>query len=233
MIDGKRVLLVVCLVLTPVFASTNSHMSFHIYIDNVSPYYTFFTGLSLIEDINQEFSCSAHWVDDVRLSDYKIEWDHGGVSTNTTTYSIIDGWSNYTTTFNSADEGDVISYRIHASDSRLNWNHTTYRSVTVSSIKPENTLLEQDNASPIIGDNVEITSYWVDNFEVDNVVLQTNETGDWHDNGSPVNIDYTEGWANFTINTTGMNTSPYHWRLNGTDQVGNSNTTPINYFTPQ
>lgn len=219
-------------VLTPILAQTNGYVGLSIYIDNVSPYYDFFSGLSTINSIDEEFHAYAHWVDNVRLKEFVFEWDKDGMA-NDSAVAMVDDWSNVTKSFNGNDEGKTINYRFHGYDSRLNYNTTSLRQVVTVNKDPDYSDLAQSNNSPSIGDQVNISSYWTDNFEVDRVYLQTNESGAWHDNGSPVDIDNQEGWANFTIDTTGFNTSPYYWRLNGYDQVGNDNTTPINYFTPK
>ena len=222
------------IVLTPVFSQNNGFTNFRIYIDNESPINDFFAGLSIITNIEETFYAYAHWTDDGRLKHYVFEWDREGYLVNDTAQPFVEGWSNISKTFNSADEGKVINYKFYAFDGMLNSESTTYRQLVIANQKPANTILEQDNENPIIGSIVKITSYWTDNFEVDHIVLQTNESGTWHDNGSPINIDLPSGWANFTIDTTGMNAgTPYHWRLTGKDQVGNDNTTPIQYFTPQ
>ncbi len=226
-------LVFIFLVLTPVFSQTNGHIGFTLYIDNVSPVFDYFEGISVIMSVNDVFHTYCHWTDNVNLNEFVFEWDESGVLVNDSAQSFVDGWSNVSKTFTSIDEGKIINYRIHGSDGWLNWNSTYYKSIVVASIKPENSFLDQGNGSPLIGDLVNISSYWLDNFEVDHVVLETNESGSWLVNGSPVDIDVSEGWANFSIDTTGFNSSPYYWRLTGFDEVGNSNTTPINFFTPQ
>ncbi len=233
MASVKLILIITFLIIGIVGAQTNGFTAFSIYIDNVSPTYTNYGGLSLIENIDETFYAYCQWDDNVMLHKYTFEWDISGFPENSSLEYFNESWSNITRTFNSADEGKTVYYKFYGEDKMGNWNSTPYRILTIASIKPENTLLEQDNDSPSIGDPVHITSYWTDNFEVDHVQLQTNESGAWADNGSPVDIDLPQGWANFTIDTTGMNTSPYYWRLVGFDEIGNSNTTPVHYFTPQ
>jgi len=235
MIDARLAIIVggILLVLTPAISANNGFLAFSITIDNVSPYYEGFEGISLIENINDEFHCYALWNDSNILGTYVFEWNLTGLAKNDSAQKFVNGWSNITKTFNGADEGKSIAYRLHGRDWSGNWNSTYYKNLVIASISPEFFSVSQSNESPITGDPVNISSFWTDNFEVDHVQLQTNESGFWINNGSPVDIDNQSGWANFTIDTTGMNSSPYHWRLIGFDEVGNSNTTPIEYFLPQ
>jgi hypothetical protein len=102
--------------------------------------------------------------------------------------------------------------------------------VTISSVSPAYSSVKQDASVVSAGEQVNLSSYWVDNFIVSSVALQTNETGLWLDNGTPITLNNKSGWANFTIDTTGMS-GVFYWRLKGLDAVSNSNETLINYFT--
>ena len=208
------------------------NINIHILVDNSSPTYDVYEGTSLVYDYTDTFFTYAHWVDEYPYK-YVFEWNITGVFQNDSEEYIIDGWSNITKTITPLDEGKEVYYKIHCRDWSKNWGETYYKSFVVASIKPWYTELSQSNDSPAIGDVVNITSYWEDNFEVNYAVLQTNETGSWHDNGSPVYINDIGGWANFSIDTTGFNTSPYYWRIRAVDQANNENISAIMYFTPQ
>jgi len=219
----------ILLVLTPVMAQTNGYIGFTIYIDNASPTYNNFEGVALIDDLYDQFFTYAEW-NDHHLTTYLFEWNMTGVFENDTAQSFDQNWSNVTKSMTNADEGKTIRYRFHGRDWSNNWNSTYYKDLVIASIAPIYSNVSQNNSNPTAGEFVQLTSYWTDNFEIDHVFLQTNETGSWLDNGTPAAVDTKSGWANFTIDTTGMS-GPFYWRIQGQDKISNVNNTPINYFT--
>ncbi len=226
----KWVVLVILII--TLLAAYAEQVDIQIYIDNTSPTYDVYEGISLIYDYTEEFFTYAHWVDEYPYK-YVLEWNITGYFANDTENYIVDGWSNITKQITPLDEGKSVYYKIYCRDWSRNWGETFYKSFVVASTAPWYSSISQSNDSPVIGDLINITSYWEDNFEVSYAVLQTNETGTWHDNGSPVYINDIGGWANFTIDTTGFNTSPYYWRIRAVDQVNNENITEPMYFTPR
>lgn len=210
----------------------NCFIEFSIYVDRQAPQYDNYSiNTTIINNINESFELSSQWLDDYKLDYYAFEWNITGGYKNETN-QFVDDWANITKTINNPlDEGKNVSMRFHATDVSGNWNSTEYKELIITSMNASYYYVEQNDSSPYPGDPVLISSYWTDNFQVNNVYYQTNETEDWLNNGSPVTLNATSGWANFTINTTGMTSGPVYWRLRGLDAIGNSNESPINFFT--
>ncbi len=221
------------MLLNVALAQNNAAIEFHIYVDRTPPVSDSLNYSPVINSINDNFSASAHWSDDYAVKEFVFNWNISGEFVSDSPQSLINDWSNITKWFNPVDEGKTIGFTISAVDYSGNWNNTGINVFTISNQSPDYSQVSESTDSPLIGESVSISSFWSDNFEVTNVTLQTNESGYWHDNGSPVIINSINGWANFTIDTTGMNNSPYYWRLIGFDAISNSNTTPPQFFTPQ
>ncbi|MFA5406666.1 MAG: hypothetical protein WC307_04905 [Candidatus Nanoarchaeia archaeon] len=219
------------LMLSVGFCQNNAYVTFSIYIDRASPSFDNYNASpEVINNVNETLNLSAHWTDDRNATAYTYESNVTGLFENSSETILSYNWSNTTINFSPLDEGKIIDYRLNCRDRVNNWNSTAFGTVTINSISPAYSDVEQDASVVSAGEIVKLSSYWTDNFQVSSVTLQTNETGSWLDNGSPVNINNAGDWANFTIDTTSMN-GVFYWRLKGLDAVSNSNETSINYFT--
>jgi len=214
-------------------AQTNGFVYFRIIIDNKAPKYNVFgANTSTIKEINESIKFFANW-SDFSLDYWIFEWDITGVEENITQESFITSWSNLTKTIdNSSWEGMIVSFKFYAKDEYNNWNATDAGQFIVVKKLPVPEELSQSDDTPQNGTPVNLSSYWTDNFEVAYVYLQTNETGVWINNGSPVCINDVAGWANFTYDTTGQLGDRW-WRVVGYDVGGspNDNASPIMKFT--
>jgi hypothetical protein len=91
--------------------------------------------------------------------------------------------------------------------------------------EPAYTNQGQNDSSPSEGDAVKAYAYWDDNIELGYAWLQTNKTGIFADEGSPVSLSTTPSWSNFTIGTTGYASKRIAWRIYANDTEGQQNQT--------
>jgi hypothetical protein len=224
---------VILLVLASAIAQNNGPVYFRYTVDVKAPKYDAFgANTSTIKEINESIKFYANW-SDFSLDYWIFEWDITGVAENVTQEDFSTSWSNLTLKINDSSwEGMIVDYKFYARDDYKNWNVTEAGQFTVVTKLPVPEIYEQDSAAPENGTPVKLITYWSDNFEVDHVYLQTNETGDWVNNGSPVSINDVIGWANFTYDTTGHLGGRW-WRTQGFDAANtpNSNTSPVIMFT--
>ncbi len=91
------------------------------------------------------------------------------------------------------------------------YSHQSWTDITPT---PDNTL--------ITGDEVRLSVYWTDNFELDNSTLQIKpEHGGWSDEEVIEHNLTSSRWSNFTLNTSSYGDELIEWRVKTLDSSGN------------
>ncbi|VVB74555.1 Uncharacterised protein [Candidatus Tiddalikarchaeum anstoanum] len=214
------------------FAQTNGFVSFQFRIDIAPPVYSEYnSNTTSINAINECVAFSAYWTDEVRLNYYLFEWNITNSFENSTLNNFDNGWSNTTRIIDNPDyEGHSVYYKFFGFDKNNNMNETYFNSFSILNKAPSYSDIAESNPNPTPGDVITLSSHWADNFNVYSTKLQTNHSGTWIDN-STILINASNGWANYTWDTTGYNGETIYWKIIAEDNVLNSNETEIYSFT--
>jgi hypothetical protein len=210
--------------------SDTKYVEFTIYIDRTAPEYSNETITSqLINNSNEQINISAYWTDNYQLKSYYYESNITGTYQSSTAKNFINGWSNETITVTNADyEGLTVYYSLYGFDNAANYNQTEYKSFNIISQSPQYNNTQQSDDTISANNNITLSAYWTDNFNLKNATLQINDT-EWTDKET-ITIDLINAWSNFTFNTTGLLGS-IDWKIKATDNVGNINITNFMSFT--
>ena len=232
----KKTIIIILLILSSfslVFAQTNLAVSFQFKVDKTAPLSSETnSNTTTINNIDETVLFYSLWTDTYEgLDYYYFEWNMSGAFENSSATNFESGWSNITRTITNTNiEGSDIFYRFYAKDVNNNWNSTELKSINLLNLAPEYSQLNQNDSTPTVGNIVELSSYWTDNFNIYNSILQTDHSGSWTNNQTII-IDNQFGWSNFTWDTTGYSGETLNWRIIGIDNVTNTNTTIQNSFT--
>jgi hypothetical protein len=209
--------------------SNTQYVEFTIYVDRTAPEYyneTIFGGLNQSADA---LNISAFWADNHALSNYYYESNITGSYENSALKSFIEGYSNETITATDADyEGRSVYYRFTGFDIAGNANSTEYKLFSILSQSPQFSNVSQSHEIISAGDNITLSAYWTDNFNIKNATLQINN-GSWEDRENLI-LNSLSSWSNFTLNTAGLSGS-IGWKIKAYDNIGNFNLTPAMSFT--
>jgi hypothetical protein len=226
------IILSILLIPSLVFAQTNAFFEFMFRIDITKPLFYFFeSSNNTINNINESLNFSAYWNDEYQGVDYYFfEWNISGDYKNSSANSFESGWSNLTKKIDKAEyEGLSVGFAFYGYDVNNNMNFTAYDYFNIKSEPCYYYNITQSDNNPDFGELVNISSFWTDNFNVYNITLQTNHSGDWLDNKT-VFLNNITGWANFTWDTTDYSGETIWWRLRGFDNATNINITkPLNF----
>ncbi len=170
------------------------------------------------------------------ISDYTVSFYNstGLLGTNTTNST---GWAEYSFVDNSlgfenitCNITDPISmyYDASSQDGLVELLETSENQPpNYSNVGPDNGTVVHKNDPTII------YSYWQDNFELCYAILSTNETGVWENKtsyGSPMDLNDTGSWANFTWSNISITPGEIYWKIYANDTFGNLNQTNIFYL---
>ncbi|MFA5303402.1 MAG: hypothetical protein WC393_02610 [Candidatus Nanoarchaeia archaeon] len=210
--------------------SDTKYVEFTIFIDRTAPQYSNETITSeLINNSNEEINISAFWTDNHALKNYYYESNITGEFMNSTLKGFSQDYSNETITVLNKDyEGRTVYYSFYGFDIAGNINSTEYKSFNILSQAPNFSNVSQSVSEIAQGNNITLSAYWADNFNVKNATLEINDSG-WEEKDS-MTLNSSQSWSNFTINTTGLLGS-IDWRIKAFDNIGNFNTTNILSFT--
>ncbi|MFA5333048.1 MAG: hypothetical protein WC376_00955 [Candidatus Nanoarchaeia archaeon] len=210
--------------------SDTKYVEFTIFIDRTAPEYSNETITSeLINNSNEEINISVFWTDNHALKNYYYESNITGDFMNSTLKSFSQAYSNETITVTNADyEGRSVYYRFIGFDMAGNINSTEYKTFNILSQSPNFSNVSQSANEITQGNNITLSAYWADNFNIKNATLEINDLG-WQDKETLI-INSINSWSNFTINTTGLSGS-IDWKIKAFDNIGNLNTTDILNFT--
>lgn len=206
--------------------SDTKYVEFRIYIDRTAPeYFNETISSDLINDSNDLINISVFWRDNDLLSHYFYESNITGVFENSTSKNFIEGYSNETIIINNASyEGETVYYKFYGFDRAKNMNQTEYKSFSILSQEPFFSNITQSHDVINEGENITLSAYWSDNFNVYESILQTNKTSEWTDESSIIH-NSNLAWSNYTFNTSDYAGNSIAWRIKARDSVGNINTT--------
>lgn len=231
---GKKLAIIILLISLgfsiPISFSDTKYVEFTIYIDRTAPEYSNETITSeLINNSSEEINISAFWTDNHALKNYYYESNITGEYQSSIAKNFVNGLSNETIKITNPEyEGRTVYYSFYGFDNAANYNQTEYKSFSILSQSPHYNDTIQSTNTITAGNNITLSAYWTDNFNVKNATLQINDLG-WQDKET-MTINSINAWSNFTLNTTGL-FGNVDWKITAIDNIGNLNTTEMLSFT--
>jgi len=215
--------------LNTAFSNGRYEVGFTLYIDRTAPEYA---NEAITGELNKSLdsvNISAYWTDNRALKSYYYESNITSSFVTSLAKNFVGNYSNETiTAINASLEGRSVYFRFHSLDLVGNLNQTEYKSFSILSQSPQYFNVNQSLNIITQYNNITLSSYWTDNFNVKNATLQLNATG-WV--GETLTINSLNSWSNFTYNAS--NLGEISWNITAYDSVGNSNTTEELIFTVQ
>ncbi len=169
---------------------------------------------------------SLKWTDNVDLDSYIFSFDNcTGSFSNVTETSFSTGgtedWSNETYVINDT-VGCTIRWKVYANDSSDNWNVSEIFTLVTTDIPPQWFNLSVYPASGVIyqpGQSYQFNITWMDNFGVDDVILEFNGI-DYTNSSGQLSKDGNVYYRTFTDLSAGSYS--YVWYANDTNDNWNS-----------
>jgi hypothetical protein len=184
----------------------------------------------------QSVILSSAWSDNAQLQTITLStsdgpgdtWFNESVdATGKDTASVSFTWSNPRL----AADGSTVNWFMTATDVNGNSNSTPIESFTLADVSAPK-LLEQNESDPTpdVGAATTLQTHWNDNVGLDHAIVETNETGVFKNDSTPIMLVGPDATAIYNWKKAAAVLTTVGWRVWAYDGSGNVNVTPIMTF---